>query len=634
MSLRTYPYPHQITLTSYTDLVKRMAYALGLSVVQLQQQATDSVYDIVQLDTSSTLASPMSSIMPLLRRHIWMATLDLQDAYFHITIHPFHHQYLRFVVGHRHFQYTALPFGLSSTPRVFTKNMIVVAAFLRLQGMSIYPYIDDLLLGKCVMVLTDNTTALSYINRQGGTVSQRLCNLAIQLWKLCIDNDIFLVATHIPGHMNVQADHLSRVRLSLHDWGMNLKYLLLLFHKWGTPRVDVFANRSNRKSYDYKWRKFCSFLELVRTPVCGTAQKIDDENKAAYLYDMMVFDCVLKIRDLEYCCVVSNWFALWKQIENLFEKLYNSSGRELRRALFSLKQIFQDDKDLVHEFVVAEGLTCLIKVGAEADQNYQNYILRALGQIMLYVDGMNGVINHNETIQWLYTLIGSKFRLVVKTALKLLLVFVEYTESNAPLFIRAVSVVDEKRGLKPWSNVMEILEEKDGVDTELLVYAMTLVNKTLAALPDQDSFYDVVDCLEELGIEAVSQRHLNKKGADLDLVEQFNIYEMTLRHEDGDDNGEPPPSCRKDRRRASLGCPERRGLERRRSRRHSVQTVKSTLSAPASPCTQGSPPFARGHGQGVDELSEKGFEPETPPDLQSEEEAGSAFEDELTASSP
>ncbi|KAI4873130.1 hypothetical protein NFI96_030509 [Prochilodus magdalenae] len=58
------------------------------------------------------------------------------------------------------------------------------------------------------------------------------------------------------------------------------------------------------------------------------------------------------------------------------KKLYNSTGRELRRALFSLKQIFQDDKDLVHEFVVAEGLTCLIKVGAEADQNYQNYILR------------------------------------------------------------------------------------------------------------------------------------------------------------------------------------------------------------------------------------------------------------------
>ncbi|CAM4698727.1 unnamed protein product [Leuciscus chuanchicus] len=63
------------------------------------------------------------------------------------------------------------------------------------------------------------------------------------------------------------------------------------------------------------------------------------------------------------------------------EKLYISTGRELRRALFSLKQIFQDDKDLVHEFVMAEGLTCLIKVGAEADQNYQNYILRDLREL-------------------------------------------------------------------------------------------------------------------------------------------------------------------------------------------------------------------------------------------------------------
>ncbi|XP_013912155.1 PREDICTED: FH1/FH2 domain-containing protein 3 [Thamnophis sirtalis] len=293
------------------------------------------------------------------------------------------------------------------------------------------------------------------------------------------------------------------------------------------------------------------------------------------------------------------------RVHACIEKLYNSNGRELRRALFSLKQIFQDDKDLVHEFVVAEGLACLIKVGAEADQNYQNYILRALGQIMLYVDGMNGVINHNETIQWLYILIGSKFRLVVKTALKLLLVFVEYTESNSSLLIEAVATVDAKRGFKLWSSVMEILEEKDGLDTELLVYAMTLINKTLSGLPDQDSFYDVIDCLEELGMEIISRKHLNKKGSDLDLVEQFNIYEMTLRHEDGDDSGEPLPIACKDRRRTSLGSNERRGLERRKSRRHSIQSVKNTLSAPASPCTHSSPNFMCGHRQSTEEYSEK-----------------------------
>ena len=42
---------------------------------------------------------------------------------------------------------------------------------------------------------------------------------------------------------------------------------------------------------------------------------------------------------------------------------------------------FQDDKDLVHEFVSNDGLECLIKVGMEADQKYQNYILR--GEIVI-----------------------------------------------------------------------------------------------------------------------------------------------------------------------------------------------------------------------------------------------------------
>ncbi|XP_062254599.1 FH1/FH2 domain-containing protein 3 isoform X2 [Platichthys flesus] len=295
------------------------------------------------------------------------------------------------------------------------------------------------------------------------------------------------------------------------------------------------------------------------------------------------------------------------RVHACIEKLYNSTGRELRRALFSLKQIFQDDKDLVHEFVVEEGLTCLIKVGAEADQNYQNYILRALGQIMLYVDGMNGLISHNETVQWLYSLVGSKFRLVVKTALKLLLVFVEYTESNAALLIKAVNGVDAKRATKLWSNVVEILDEKDGVDTELLVYAMTLINKTLAGLPDQDSYYDMVDCLEEQCIETMAQRHLSRKGTDLDLIEQFNIYETTLRHEDGDDEAQLPPSGRKDRRRSSVGgTNERRGLERRRSRRHSLQNSRGHASAPASPSSPHtrSGSFLPFSGQSVEDISE------------------------------
>ena len=51
-----------------------------------------------------------------------------------------------------------------------------------------------------------------------------------------------------------------------------------------------------------------------------------------------------------------------------------STGSPL--VVITIDFLLQDDKDLVHEFVNNDGLDCLIKVGSEADQNYQNYILR------------------------------------------------------------------------------------------------------------------------------------------------------------------------------------------------------------------------------------------------------------------
>ena len=45
-----------------------------------------------------------------------------------------------------------------------------------------------------------------------------------------------------------------------------------------------------------------------------------------------------------------------------------------------------------------------------SDQTYQQYILKALGELVLYVDGMHGLIQCNELIQWLYKLTRSKVR--------------------------------------------------------------------------------------------------------------------------------------------------------------------------------------------------------------------------------
>ncbi|XP_039286799.1 serine-rich adhesin for platelets isoform X2 [Nilaparvata lugens] len=270
------------------------------------------------------------------------------------------------------------------------------------------------------------------------------------------------------------------------------------------------------------------------------------------------------------------------RVHTIIEKLMKSEGKELRRSLFSLKQIFQEDKDLVHEFVQNDGLACLIKVGSDADQNYQHYILRALGQVMLYVDGMNGVIEHPGTIQWLYSLVSSKFRSVVKTALKLLLVFVEYVETNCVLLVKAIRAVDYVHSTKPWSNIMKLLKDYDSADTELLIYATTLINKTLNGLPDQDSYYDQVDALEEQGFESIIRRYMSKQGTDLDLLRQFQIYEAVLQHEDGEDKGTPlkqlDEAIRKTLRNRKCLTATLPYVERRKSRRHSTGTSPSALT--------------------------------------------------------
>ncbi len=51
----------------------------------------------------------------------WFAAIDLKDAYFHVSILPRHRPFLRFASEGRAWQYRVLPFGLSLSPRVFTK---------------------------------------------------------------------------------------------------------------------------------------------------------------------------------------------------------------------------------------------------------------------------------------------------------------------------------------------------------------------------------------------------------------------------------------------------------------------------------------------------------------------------------
>lgn len=90
---------------------------------------------------------------------------------------------------------------------------------------------------------------------------------------------------------------------------------------------------------------------------------------------------------------------------------------------------------------------------------------------------------------------------------------------------------------------------------------------------------------------------------DASFNDLFDL-QATLRHEDGDDDTEPPPSGCRDRRRTSVGSGnEKRSLERRRSRRHSLgRSGPASPLSPASPHRGGFQPF---NGQKSEDMSER-----------------------------
>ena len=99
-----------------------------------------------------------------------------------------------------------------------------------------------------VLVATDNTTVVSYINKQGGMKSGSLCALLWRLLSWCHPRGITLWARHIPDRLNVIADKLSRHNQVIQtEWSLSQQVFNQLCSKWAPPLVDLFATRFNHK---------------------------------------------------------------------------------------------------------------------------------------------------------------------------------------------------------------------------------------------------------------------------------------------------------------------------------------------------------------------------------------------------
>ena len=99
-----------------------------------------------------------------------------------------------------------------------------------------------------VLVATDNSTVVGYINKQGGTHSAEMCALLWQIMTWCHRYQITLKARHIPGCLNVMADLLSRSnQVQSTEGSLYQQVFKQIRLKWFTPHVDLFATCLNHK---------------------------------------------------------------------------------------------------------------------------------------------------------------------------------------------------------------------------------------------------------------------------------------------------------------------------------------------------------------------------------------------------
>ena len=107
----------------------------------------------------------------MLLRQDYMVKIDLKDAYQCVPVHKLDRGYMRFLWEGKLYQFAALPFGLASAPRLFTKLMKPIVAILRSIGVRLLIYLDDIILfNQCPNQLLVDMNSLVFLLRNLGLV--------------------------------------------------------------------------------------------------------------------------------------------------------------------------------------------------------------------------------------------------------------------------------------------------------------------------------------------------------------------------------------------------------------------------------------------------------------------------------
>ena len=174
------------------------------------------------------------------------------------------------------------------------------AAFLALQ--AFVPQLKH----QHVQIGIDNKTAMTYINKLGGTRSHRLTSLALDMWNFTADRNLTLSAVYVPGEENQIADKKSRVFQDSLEWMLHPAVFQALQKEIGCFGIDLFATRVNHQVPAFvSWRP-------EPGAVATDAFNVKWDFQLAYLFPpfCMIKRCLSKIQqDQSHCVLIT---PVWK----------------------------------------------------------------------------------------------------------------------------------------------------------------------------------------------------------------------------------------------------------------------------------------------------------------------------------
>ena len=104
---------------------------------------------------------------------------------------------------------------------------------------------------KSILIKSDNSTTVSYINHLGGVRSQAVSEFIKDLYNFCLERNLTIKASFLKGRLNVRADALSR-RTRDHCYSLTPSLFSYFCDQFKLDLViDLFASRHNNKLPDY-----------------------------------------------------------------------------------------------------------------------------------------------------------------------------------------------------------------------------------------------------------------------------------------------------------------------------------------------------------------------------------------------